>query len=76
MGEKKMKIIKRSGAEVTFDPNKIVIAVTKANLQEEELAKAENREPRVLEMFSPHCFRHTFITRCKKNGIPYEIIKP
>ncbi len=26
-----MKIIKRSGAEVTFDPNKIVIAVTKAN---------------------------------------------
>ncbi len=26
-----MKIIKRSGAEVEFDPNKIVIAVTKAN---------------------------------------------
>ncbi|MCI8597297.1 MAG: anaerobic ribonucleoside-triphosphate reductase [Lachnospiraceae bacterium] len=26
-----MKIIKRSGAEVAFDPNKIVIAVTKAN---------------------------------------------
>ena len=26
-----MKIIKRSGAEVTFDPHKIVIAVTKAN---------------------------------------------
>ena len=26
-----MKIIKRSGAEVTFDPKKIVIAVTKAN---------------------------------------------
>ena len=26
-----MKIIKRSGAEVTFDPNKIIIAVTKAN---------------------------------------------
>ena len=26
-----MKIIKRSGAEVTFDPEKIVIAVTKAN---------------------------------------------
>ena len=27
----KMKIIKRSGVEVTFDPQKIVIAVTKAN---------------------------------------------
>ena len=26
-----MKIIKRSGAEVTFDPKKIVVAVTKAN---------------------------------------------
>ena len=26
-----MKIIKRSGAEVEFDPHKIVIAVTKAN---------------------------------------------
>ena len=26
-----MKIIKRSGAEVTFDPRKIVVAVTKAN---------------------------------------------
>ena len=26
-----MKIIKRSGAEVTFDPHKIIVAVTKAN---------------------------------------------
>ena len=26
-----MKIIKRNGSEVTFDPNKIVVAVTKAN---------------------------------------------
>ena len=26
-----MKIIKRSGAEVSFDPQKIVIAVSKAN---------------------------------------------
>ncbi len=26
-----MKIIKRNGSEVTFDPNKIIIAVTKAN---------------------------------------------
>ncbi len=26
-----MKIIKRSGAEVTFDPDKIIIAITKAN---------------------------------------------
>ena len=26
-----MKIIKRSGAEVIFDPKKIILAVTKAN---------------------------------------------
>ena len=66
------------GAPVRYgDVNRTIkLAVVKANLQEEELAKIENREPRVLEMFSPHCFRHTFITRCKKNGIPYEIIKP
>ena len=30
-GERIMRIIKRSGAEVTFDPNKIIVAVTKAN---------------------------------------------
>ena len=39
------------------------------------MARFENREPRELKPFSPHCFRHTFITRCKKNGIPYEIIQ-
>ena len=26
-----MKIIKRNGSEVIFDPNKIIVAVTKAN---------------------------------------------
>lgn len=51
-------------------------AVVKANLQEEELAKFEGREPFVLKEFSPHCFRHTFVTRCKMNGIPYETIQP
>lgn len=49
--------------------------ILKVNLQEEELAKLENREPKVLKGFSPHCFRHTFVTRCAKNGIPYEKIK-
>ncbi|MDO4343935.1 MAG: tyrosine-type recombinase/integrase [Eubacteriales bacterium] len=51
-------------------------AIVKANLQEEEFAKFEGREPFVLKEFSPHCFRHTFVTRCKKNGIPYETIQP
>ena len=51
-------------------------AVEKANLIEEELAKVENREPYYIEDFSPHCFRHTFVTRCKKHGVSYETIQP
>lgn len=59
------------------DVNRTIKSVVlKANLQEEELAKFENREPFVLKPFSPHCFRHTFVTRCKMNGVPYETIQP
>ena len=36
----------------------------------------EMTEPFILKPFSPHCFRHTFVTRCKKNGVPYETIQP
>ena len=66
------------GAPVRYgDVNRTIkAAIVKANLQEEELAKIEGREPVVLKPFSPHCFRHTFVTRCKMNGIPYETIQP
>ena len=50
--------------------------VAKVNMGEKEVAKYEDREPFVLKVFSPHCFRHTFITRCKKNGISYDTIQP
>lgn len=68
----------QDGAPVRYgDVNRTIKKVVlRVNLQEEELAKFEGREPQELKPFSPHCFRHTFITRCKKNGIPYEIIKP
>lgn len=68
----------QQGAPVRYgDVNRTIkTVVMKVNLQEEELAKIEDREPRVLESFSPHCFRHTFVTRCKDKGIPYEVIKP
>lgn len=38
-GEKKMKVIKRNGQEVTFNSEKIKIAVTKANLSVDEESK-------------------------------------
>ena len=54
----------------------IKMVVTKANLQEEEIARFEGREPRVLEVFSPHTFRHTFITNASRNNVPYDVIRP
>jgi len=67
----------QQGAPVRYgDVNRTIkTVVMKVNLQEEELARIENREPKVLESFSPHCFRHSFVTRCKDKGIPYEVIK-
>lgn len=44
--EKKMNIIKRSGTEVTFDINKIIIAITKANhevVEQERLSEEQIR---------------------------------
>ena len=68
----------QDGAPVRYgDVNRTIKKVVlKVNLQEEEMAKFEGREPRELKPFSPHCFRHTFITRCRERGIPYETIKP
>lgn len=67
----------QQGAPVRYgDVNRTIKSVVlKANLQEEELAGFEKREPYVLKPFSPHCFRHTFVTRCKMNGVPYETIQ-
>lgn len=64
------------GAPVRYgDVNRTIkLAVVKANIQEAEVAKYEDRGPYVLEPFAPHCFRHTFVTRCKTKGIPYEIL--
>ncbi len=66
------------GAPIRYgDVNRTIkTVIAKVNLQEEELAKFEEREPVEMLPFSPHCFRHTFITRCKEKGIPYEVIQP
>lgn len=73
-----MVFTSQDGAPVRYgDVNRTIKKVVlKVNLQEEEMAKFEGREPRELKPFSPHCFRHTFITRCREKGIPYETIKP
>ena len=66
-----------SGTPVTCgDVNRTIKKViAKVNSSEIELAKLENREPHLLPDFSTHCFRHTFVTLCKKYGIPYEHIQ-
>lgn len=59
------------------DVNRTIKSViTKANILEEEIAKLEGREAFLLKPFSPHCFRHTFITRCRLSGLSYETIQP
>ena len=46
-----MKIIKRNGAEATFDISKIIMAVTKANAAVEEGARMTPRQiQRIAEM--------------------------
>ena len=49
--------------------------IARANVKEMELAKIMGREACLIQEFSPHCFRHTFVTLCKKKGIPYEHIQ-
>lgn len=73
-----MVFTSQDGAPVRYgDVNRTIKKVVlKVNLQEEEMAKFEGREPRELKPFSPHCFRHTFITRARGKNIPYEVIKP
>lgn len=73
-----MVFTSQDGAPIRYgDVNRTIKKVVlKVNLQEEEMAKFEGREPRELKPFSPHCFRHTFITRARDKNIPYEVIKP
>lgn len=49
--------------------------IDKMNRKEKEAAEAENREPIVLEYFTPHCMRHTFATRCYEKGVKEKVIQ-
>ncbi len=39
------------------------------NLKEQSIAFREGRQPRIIEHLHPHCFRHTFATRCFEKGM-------
>lgn len=39
------------------------------NLKEQSMAYLEGRKPRTIEHMHPHCFRHTFATRCFEKGM-------
>lgn len=49
--------------------------ISKSNMLEKELAKLEGRDPVVIKPFSPHCFRHTFITRARQKGLAYDTLR-
>ena len=49
--------------------------IKKANEQEMEKAKKEQREPVIIPNITPHHFRHTFCTRLVENEVPYDVLK-
>ena len=68
----------QQGAPVRYsDVNRTIKKViARVNLQKAQLAKLEGREPYLLKEFSPHCFRHTFVTRCKMKGVSFDTLQP
>ena len=44
-------------------------------LKEQHLAAKEGREPRFFDHIHPHCFRHTFATRCFEKGMDPVVVQ-
>ena len=57
---------------IIHDLNKIE---TNINMKEKNLAYYEGREPRIFEHIHPHCFRHTFATRCFEKGLDPVVVQ-
>ena len=51
------------------------LIIKKANVWEQLRAEAENREPVVVPVHTPHYWRHTFTTRLVEKQVPYESLK-
>lgn len=53
----------------------IVAIIQDINDEETTLAEQEQREPVLLEHFSPYCLRHTFATRAFEAGLPPKTVQ-
>lgn len=62
-----------------YTPNTIVRAFHSIrntyNMEEEQNAHDENREPILLPTFTPHTLRHTFCTRMAENGLDIKVLQ-
>lgn len=56
----------------TFYPSRSIWAI---NDEEIALAEKEQREPVLMEHFSPHCLRHSFATRAFEAGLPPKTVQ-
>ena len=54
-----------------FDRNSINRAISSIVTEMNKKREKGNEFPN----FSPHCFRHTFATRCFENGIPPKVVQ-
>lgn len=53
----------------------IKMLVKEANIEEEQNAERENREPVVIGNVSPHIIRHTFATRCFEHNMNPKVVQ-
>lgn len=53
----------------------ITSIVNDYNHQEKEKAENEERDPEILETFTPHTMRHSFATRCFEQNIPPKVVQ-
>lgn len=72
-----MVFTSKDGAPVRYaDVNRTIkTVINKINIAEQQLAELESRNPVIMENFSPHCFRHTYVTRCRENKVPLEVVQ-
>lgn len=76
-GFEDMVFTTKCGAPIRYgDVNRTIkTIVNKINVIEDESTKFEKRSPIHFKPFSPHCFRHSFVTRCRKHGVALGMVQ-